>query len=154
MNGKRSPIIRVLAASLLLAAASGIAAATPAQAATRCGSSQQWAFNDQWLGTFCIGYTTAGKLTTVGMSGAVNGFPNFSGCQVKARWWTPGNVQNYTTGYMTCSSFVSQRYGTYTWTYPTALNVGTGVQVCGTFIFNNANTGQYWGPAQAVCVTS
>lgn len=88
------------------------------------------------------------------MRGAVNGFPNFNGCQVKAHWWTTGDVFTYTSTYTTCSSFVSQG-GVYAWNYTSApKNVGVGTQVCGTFIFRNSGTGQYWGPAQAVCVTA
>lgn len=85
------------------------------------------------------------RLASAGVSikGDANGFPNFSGCQVYARWWSAGNVNQANSAWMTCASMLSNYPNGYPWSF--AAKAIQGVQLCGTFVLKNVNTGQYWG---------
>lgn len=147
---KTSRRVRVMSASVL--AVSGLVMwPSVAQASQRCGATSQYAFNDAWRGSFCTQAQGATPLTSVTMS-AGGGFPTFSGCQVYARWWTTNNTYSANSPWYSCSYFVNNLGSHYTWNYASNPRPVGIVQVCGTFIFKNTGNGQYWGPAQAVCV--
>lgn len=141
---------RILAALLLTAPVLAIAP-TAAQASQRCGATSQYAFNDAWRGSLCTQANGRTPLTRVSLS-AGGGFPTFSGCQVYARWWSPNNTYSANSAWMTCSYFYNNLGGAYSWDYSSNPRPVGVVQICGTFIFKNTGNGQYWGPAQAVCV--
>lgn len=122
--------------------------AKTAEAGTSCGSSQQWAFNDQWLGSFCVTTKNDGKrLASASINGSPNGFPNFPGCTVNARWWTTGG-KSANSATWSCNSLVS-RGGTIVFDYGSAPKFIGHTKICGTFVFSNG--GEYWGPAHAIC---
>ncbi|MDP4014812.1 MAG: hypothetical protein U0990_06840 [Candidatus Nanopelagicales bacterium] len=75
-------------------------------------------------------------------------FPNFAGCQTKARWWTERDKFSGDSATVPCGELADQvRKFKF---YPRR-DVGE-TKLCASFSFPNSNPRKRWGWVQAVCV--